>query len=99
MVKRIPVLQNIQKLGIKPMVGYLRMTGEKDHQYMMEMEIARILVCSHFYQIFCHLFSLFHTKVYEPDVQLVTCRLISYVVRLRFDYVIQKTILVQPLCL
>ena len=75
MVKRIPVLQNIQKLGIKPMAGYLRMTVEKDRQYMAEMEIARILVCSHFYQISCHLFSPFHTKIYELGVQLVTNKL------------------------
>ena len=49
MVKRVPVRQNIQKQGTKPMVDYLRMTGEKDHQCMMEMEIARILVYSRFY--------------------------------------------------
>ena len=82
MVKRVPVFQNIQKLGIKPMAGYLRMTGEKDHQYMMEMEIARILVCSHFYQIFCHLFSPFHTKIYELGVQLVTYNLFDINCRL-----------------
>ena len=49
MVKPVPVRQNIQKQGTKPMVDYLRMTGEKDHQCMMEMEIARILVYSRFY--------------------------------------------------
>ena len=49
MAKQVPVRQNIQKQGIKPMVNYLRMTGEKDHQCMVEMEIARILVYSHFY--------------------------------------------------
>ena len=57
------------------MAGYLRMTVEKDRQYMAEMEIARILVCSHFYQISCHLFSPFHTKIYELGVQLVTNKL------------------------
>ena len=41
--------QNTQKQGTKPMEDYLRMIGEKDHQYMVEMEIARILVYSHFY--------------------------------------------------
>ena len=49
MVKRVPVRQNIQKQGTKLMVDYLRMIGEKDHRCMVEMEIARILVYSHFY--------------------------------------------------
>ena len=69
MIKRVPARQNRQKQEIKPMVSYPRRTGGTDHQCMVEKEIARILVYSHFYRMFYHLFGLFHTKVHELKVK------------------------------
>ena len=91
MVKRIPVRQNIQKQGITPVVDYRRMIGEKDHLCMMEMEIARILVYSHFYhsQLF-HLLSHIYTWYVHYQLEGVfSIKIKDNVISTRKNYVIQ----------